>query len=307
MNIHTPVLLSQIKKFLLEHKLKNKVFFDATLGGGGYTELFLNFGSCVSCDLDIEAIKIGTERFSSSISNHTLTLIHSSFDKALSLYEDEYFDCIVADLGYSSNQLEFSGKGFSYLKTDEPLDLRYNTKDSLPCWHKIICVKDVDKLRKTIFTYSGESHSKRIAEEIFLLRQDRQKENPITVGETVEAITRCIPQKERKHTNSILSRVWQALRIWTNNEFEILDKFLDLSINKVKHNGYIIVVTFHSLEDKHVTKFMRKISRPYSIDDFGNKQQDYQLITKKQTKPSSHEIEENPRSRSASMRILKKL
>jgi len=308
-NHHKPVLIDDIITFINKvSDCDNRcIFFDGTFGGGGYTRQLLNLGRVFSCDSDQNAVDRGVEMFSEELKCRSLELKNKRFDNYIKEFEDEYFDFVVADLGFSSNQLSQSDRGFSYKNLSQSLDLRYDSESGRPCWKLLYGVKTVDNLRKVIYTYSGEEYSKRIAQTLFDLIKSKEFGAELTVGEVVNAVKSAIPDRHKKHSNAILSRVWQALRIWTNDEFEVLNEFLNTSIHKVKHNGYIMIVCFHSLEDKIVTKFMRSAARPIEMDDFGNKEQFYDIITKKPIVPSTTEIEQNVRSRSATLRILKKI
>jgi len=298
-NLHIPVLLEPILEFLPGTNLK---IFDGTFGGGGYTKAFLERGNSVwASDWDASVV----EKFASI--DPKLTLINSSFADYIATFENGFFDVIVLDLGFSSNQLEFSGRGFSYQKDDEELDLRYNEGTGKPAWEKLFRLKDNAEFVKVLFNYSGEKLSKRIADIVFDdILENRNMASPLTVGEFKNWVVAAIPAKFKKHTNGILSRVWQALRIWVNNEFDQIERFLPVACDKLKPGGQLMIVTFHSLEDKIVTKFMRTLARPVEIDTFGNKAQAFKILTPKMIEPSEAEVLANSRSRSSGLRVLVK-
>lgn len=314
-NHHTPVLLKEVDSFLelnITNESRTKLF-DGTLGGGGYSFNFLKKGwEVYSCDLDSEAIskfkyKIESEKI--PLENSHLT--NSNFSKYIQEFEPNFFDGIVLDLGFSSNQLESSQRGFSYLKPDDYLDLRYDFGSLKPCWKMLYETRSAENLGKILFTYSGEELSFRIARSLISLIDAKKleselKQDPIKVSEVVKAIEQAIPAKFRPKRNAILSRTWQALRIWTNKEFENLELFLSFSLSKLRLGGKLAVVSFHSLEDKIVTKFMRKASILMEVDDFGNKKSDYKVLTNKAVLPSPEEVSNNPRSRSAMLRVIEK-
>ncbi len=301
-NQHIPVLITEIVKIIRE-KLdftKKLIIFDGTFGGGGYSQVFLrNKWMVFACDLDLSVIE---KCNLNALQN--LTLQHSNFADYIETFDDGFFDVIVLDLGFSSNQLATSQRGFSYLSHKDIFDLRYDQTQGQSVWQKIRGLKTPFELQKIIYTYSGERLSKKIAQNLFNLAKKRDS---VIVGEIVESILEIIPQKFFHQTNSILSRVWQALRVWTNDEFDSLERFLKVAPNKIKVGGLIMIVSFNSLEDKLVTKFMRQISKPVEIDNFGNKIQNFKLLTKKPIKPTPQEIKENIRSRSAMLRILQKI
>jgi 16S rRNA (cytosine1402-N4)-methyltransferase len=296
-NNHIPVLLESIKIYLPV----SGIAFDGTFGGGGYTNAFLDHGLEVyASDLDETTI----QRRSDLADNPKLHFIHDNFATAITSFSDNSLNFITLDLGFSSNQLEDGDRGFSYLKPDEIFDLRYDISSGVPCWQKLSRLSTSDELSRILFNYSGESLSRRIAESLF--KSLHRMEIQITVGEVSEQIIAVIPQKFMRSKNAILSRIWQALRIWTNDEFKSIENFLPVALQKLTPGGVLAIVCFHSLEDKLVTKFMRTVSTPEIIDDFGNKKQDYTMLSSKAIIPTEQEIDNNPRSRSATLRVLKR-
>lgn len=309
-NVHVPVMLDEVENYLFNEDFTAKKVFDGTFGGGGYTKSFLEKGAQVwACDLDGTAI----ERFLGNSDENDLTLAESNYAEYITTFEDGFFDGIVLDLGFSSNQLAFSGRGFSYQNKEEILDLRYDDTRGLPAWKKMAKLKDFKDLGKVLYEYSGEKLAGKISRSLFEFRYDLvlskkvKKGEGLTVGEVVDIIVEAIPKKFQNKTNAILSRIWQAMRIWVNNEFESIERFLPKAINKLKPGGRLCIVSFHSLEDKIITKFMRRVSKPITVDDYGNKEWDYELLTKKALKPSEDEVEANPRSRSAVLRVLRRV
>ena len=309
-NIHKPVLIQDLLKKLAEiwksDIWSGKVVFDGTFGGGGYSQEFLQKNSQVfACDKDIYAVKLGEKKFAKFIENDSLKLAEIDFLEYLKKFKEDYFDLIVLDLGFSSNQLEFSKRGFSFLKQDEEFDLRFSLDNPSPCWQKIKNLKKPEYLKKIIYTNSGEISSGRIAKTIYQTIRSKKNTEITTVGDIVKALDEEILNKKTiKQRAQILARVWQALRIWTNRELEILENFIDQSISRLRPNGVLAIVSFHSLEDKIVTKKMRYFSKPMDIDEFGNKTEKFILLTPKAIQPSDQEIEENTRSRSAKLRMM---
>ena len=313
MNYHIPVLLTEVVDQLILSRVetlpKEIKFFDGTLGGGGYSQKLLEVAdenklklNLFASDLDKGAI----ERVNSYIKipkNSQFTTIHDNFASAIEHFEDKSMDGICVDLGFSSNQLEISGRGFAYLKPDEPLDLRYDIEETDSCSQKLLKLKSADELAKALYHYSGEPYSRRIAELIY----DLNKKTPWTVQEMIDIVLEVLPAKAMKYKNPTLSRVWQGLRIWTNDEFGSLEKFLPLALNKIKVNGRLAVVCFHSLEDKIVTNYFRGMSKAINTDKFGNKTFEYKIITTKGIQPSEREVAENNRSRSAILRVIERI
>jgi 16S rRNA (cytosine1402-N4)-methyltransferase len=300
-NNHKPVLIDSIAHYIPLNS--NFTIFDGTFGGGGYTDRFLISGAHVyACDLDNTAIDYYN---SNHTKNSSLELVNNNFSEYIKTFRDSFFDIMVADLGYSSNQLDFSDRGFSYMKLEDPFDLRYDLDTGIPVYKKIRQLVSSHELGKIIFQYSGETFSNRISQRLFTYISSNTTE--IIVLDVVKEIEASIPAKFLHKKNAILSRVWQALRIWVNNEFDHLEDFLNISLEKLKPEGMIMITCFNSLEDKIVTQYMRKMSKKNVIDDFGNTQQFYELITKKAITPSEEEVSNNIRSRSATLRILKKI
>lgn len=296
-NHHVPVLLSAVlSRIKIELSEKSPTIFDATLGGGGYSLAFLDQGYKVyGSDLDAPVVNTLNEKFSAG----KFEAYQGNFSEVIDRFQNGFFDVIVADLGYSSNQLEDSGRGFSYLKPAEDFDLRYDSRRGDPAY-AVLSQLEEKELGQVIYRNSGEALSIRIARSL-------KANSPQKVGEVVTAVRQAIPAKFYRKQNAVLSRVWQALRIEVNREFQNLELFLERSLSKLNPGGLLMVVSFHSLEDKIVTKFMRARAKPVSEDMYGNKTYTYEFLTKKPLLPSTEEVENNVRARSATLRILKKL
>jgi 16S rRNA (cytosine1402-N4)-methyltransferase len=313
-NTHVPVLISEVSDYLLAQKLetyKNQSvnLFDGTLGGGGYTQYFIDYSkdnqidlNQYSSDLDQGAI----DRVLSYLKcpdNLNLELRNGNFAEVITTFEDQFFDGIVVDLGFSSNQLEVDQRGFSYQQGDQELDLRYSVDTSNSCSYKLLRLHDWQQLGKILYNYSGEDLAAKIAKAIY----NSNKKTPWTVQEMVDIVISVIPAVALKRKNQILSRVWQALRIWTNDEFASLESFIVCAKDKLKIGGRLVVVSFHSLEDKIVTNYFRQLSKAVTEDIYGNKEYDFKIINARPIVPTAQEIEANPRSRSAVMRVLERL
>ena len=297
-NLHVSVLAKEVLELVPESA---KIAFDGTLGGGGHTRLLLEKKlHVVASDLDAKAIELVTGTLAEDLALR-LETVHMSFVDALK-FQDRKFDFILADLGFSSNQLDNSGRGFSYLKRDDLLDLRYDRTSGTACWKRMKKIGPKD-ITNVIYRNSGEALAGKIGVAFSnVLAEHREP----TVGDFVDAIDAIIPNFLKKKTNSILSRVWQALRIWTNFELELLTQFLQLIPDKLNTNGVAAIICFHSLEDKLVTKFFRSISAPIVIDAYGNTEHKFELLTKKPIIPSVEEVANNVRSRSAMLRAVHK-
>lgn len=313
-NTHVPVLIQEVNDYLLGQKKKSIQgqqinLFDGTLGGGGYTQYFIDYCNVnkirlnqYSSDLDQGAI----DRVYSYIncpSDINLELRNGNFAEVITTFEDQFFDGIVVDLGFSSNQLEVDQRGFSYQHSDQELDLRYSIDVTHSCSYRLLRLHDWQQLGKILYNYSGEDLAAKIAKAIY----NTNKKTPWTVHEMVDVVISVIPAVALKRKNQILSRVWQALRIWTNDEFASLESFIVKAKDKLKIGGRLVVVSFHSLEDKIVTNYFRQLSKAVTEDIYGNKEYDFKIINARPIVPTSLEIENNPRSRSAVMRVLERL
>ncbi|MBC7406401.1 MAG: 16S rRNA (cytosine(1402)-N(4))-methyltransferase [Candidatus Parcubacteria bacterium] len=337
--------ISNLEVLILRHldlktKLPSKVWqvFDGTLGGGGYTiaiiALFQKYKQnyqLYACDLDSVAIdRVGlrlqeelgfckkTKDIPGFITKHQLDfglksklvqevcLIQGNFADVVNQFLDGSMDYLILDLGFSSNQLELDHRGLSYLQESDSLDLRYDQDSRVePLWLKLKHIKGHQELTKVLFNSSGEKLSPRIAGRII---EARGRGTTLeTVADLVAVVTDSIPKIMYKNRYGILSRVWQALRIWVNGEFEALEAFLPISQDKLVVGGRLAIVSFHSLEDKIVAKNFRLVSQGQEIDDYGNKEFDFKHLTARALLPLEAEIEANARSRSATMRTLERV
>jgi 16S rRNA (cytosine1402-N4)-methyltransferase len=306
-NTHIPVLMNEVIEKIWQKNLDSKIYIDGTFGGGGYTNLLdtisNNQAQITTCDLDSLVFDNFLEH--NQINNQNIKFINANFSDLVEDFSDGSVAGMMLDLGFNSNQLIVSNRGFSYLQKDDVLDLRYDISQGMPLWQKLIKLKNDSVLRDIIYQYSGEELSARIARVVYNYLGDGQV--IYKVNDLVNVVSSAIPAKFQKKQYSILSRVWQALRIWTNDEFASLEKFLQIAPSKLIKGGRIAIVCFHSLEDKIVTKQMRNLAKPVLVDEFGNKVEYFKFLTPKAILPTKEEIETNPRSRSATLRILEKL
>jgi 16S rRNA (cytosine1402-N4)-methyltransferase len=295
MNKHIPVLLDPIIGFYKMYNQGSKVF-DGTFGGGGYSQAFVNLGAFVDAsDLDNNALD---RAFKSDL----LNLKQGNFADVIGNYDNSTFDMIVVDLGFSNNQLLIDDKGFSYQKKDQVLDLRYDNEQGQSASDYLL-THDYDAIRRVLFDNSGEQFSNKIATKIV---EKREKMQTIKVSDLEAWVVEAIPMKFYNKRNQVLSRVWQALRIHINQEFDSLRRFLETAPNKLKVGGVLCVVNFHSLEDKITTKKFRDLAQFHDLDNYGNKYQNYELLSKKPIVPDEAELDMNQQSRSATLRVIRK-
>jgi 16S rRNA (cytosine1402-N4)-methyltransferase len=286
------------------------VYIDCTFGRGGHSGLILSQlsenGRLIAIDRDPTAIK-AAEKFS----NDSRFLIeHEGFADLQNIAEKhqllEKVDGILLDLGVSSPQLDEAERGFSFMK-DGPLDMRMDTSRGQTAaeW---IATADVEDITWVLRTFGEEKHAWRIANAIV----DTREETPYTrTSELAKIIKTTAPQREiKKHP---ATRSFQAIRMYINSELEQIEKVLAASLSVLAENGRLVVISFHSLEDRLVKQFMKKHSQgkkvprglPISEEEL-NKGKKLALVGRKQ-KPSLNEVEENKRSRSSVMRVSVRL
>ena len=228
-------------------------------------------------------------------------------DNILSDLDIEKVDGILMDLGVSSYQLDEASRGFSYMQ-DAPLDMRMNRDNDFSAYD-IVNNYSEEQLYKIIKDYGEERFAKRIANFIVNAREI----NPIqTTLELVEIIKNAIPAKARREGPHPAKRTFQAIRIEVNSELKILNKTIEDGVERLNKGGRMVIITFHSLEDRIVKLKYRELENPCTCPkEFPmcvcGKKPTIKVLTRKGLAPSKEEIEENPRSRSAKVRILEKI
>lgn len=274
------------------------IYVDGTLGGGGHTEQICKVApgsTIIGIDADSEAI----ERSKARLAGFPCKLITSlnfndKIDEILNENEIEEVDGVLLDLGMSSDQLDRSGRGFSFLR-DEPLKMTMQSeisKDDLDAY-KIVNHFNEEQLATIIYGYGEETYSRRIAKGIVEAREISEIK---TTGQLADIIKKSVPFKYRIGKTHPATKTFQALRISVNDELERLETTLEKSFNRLKKGGRLSVISFHSLEDRIVKRF----AKAKYDEGLAN------LITKKPTIPTLEEIKENPRARSAKLRIIEK-
>ncbi len=286
---HTPVLLQETIEFL--DVQSGKRYIDATLGGGGHTEAILKLGGTVlGIDTDEEAVTHVQEKL--KIKNEKIKITKGNFrniDEIARVNGFENVDGILFDLGVSSHQFDSAERGFSFLKKG-PLDMRMDRRLGVTAKDLLAVLSKTD-LAKLFIEYGEERFAHKIADAIVKRREIK----PIESTEELEALIRMVvPKKEVIHPGT---RVFQALRIAVNTELENIEEALPKAIELVHVKGRIAVISFHSLEDRIV----KRTFADWEENNIGN------ILTKKPVIPSEKEIAENPRSRSAKLRVFEKI
>lgn len=287
-------------------------YVDGTLGGAGHASavcsLLSEKGHFIGIDQDNNALTVSRERLGGV--KPQVTLVKSNFVDVSSVLHElniEGIDGMLIDLGVSSHQLDEPSRGFSYMH-DAPLDMRMNQDVSLSAY-QIVNQMSEDELEHIIKDYGEERWAKRIASFIVT---EREKKPIETTFELVEIIKKAIPQGARKDGPHPAKRTFQAIRIAVNRELEVIEPTIRDVVGKLNKGGRLCIITFHSLEDrivKHVFKDLEDpciCSKALPVCVCGRKPQG-KVITRKPILPSDEEIEVNPRSRSAKLRIIEKI
>ena len=296
---HVPVLIDKIVEFL--DLLENpRIIVDATLGLGGYTEAILSRYpevSVLGIDQDAAAIERARNRLTDFASR--VTFYHGNFRDLEMIFQEwgKEADCVIFDLGVSNMQLIDGDRGFSYMK-EGPLDMRMDRKspgETDLTAAEVVNSYSVEELADIFRSLGEERYSRLIARGIVEYRQE--KDDILTTAELVNAIRTTLPQPvQRKMGKHPARRVFQALRIYVNQELEALEEGIDGSVKICGEGGLIIAVSYHSLEDRIVKKTFR------GWRDLKKGK----ILTKKPIEPSEDEIERNYKSRSAKMRVFRK-
>ena len=303
---HTPVLLKESTDYLVTDK--DGVYFEGTLGFGGHTQEIFNSlskkGCMISTDVDQSAFNFCREKFKDEqrvkLYNFNFTLV----DVIAKIESLEFFDGILADLGVSSFQLDNAAAGFSYSVNSE-LDLRLD-KSLRKTAADFINQESEEKIANVIFEFGEEKNSRRIAHYISETRKDKRIETTDELKKIISSVT------NPKYLTKTLSRVFQALRIYVNDELSSLKSFLENSVPVLKTGGRLVVISYHSLEDRIVKEFFKyeNLSCICSHDApicTCSKVKRLKIITKKPITPSESEIKKNKRARSAKLRVAERV
>ncbi len=304
-NYHVPVLLKESIEAL---NIKPQgIYVDATFGGGGHTAEMLKKGKAVKIfgfDQDTQALNEGTALQKKY--PEQLILFHDNFKNLrtrLALERTRYIDGILFDLGVSSHQINEAERGFSFSQEGR-LDMRMNKEQEFTA-SDVVNDFSYEEIRNILFEYGEERESGRIARAILRERTNSRIETTLQLADIIEHNTNAKQKVKAK------ARVFQALRIFVNGEMESLKKALEDSVKMLNPGGRIVVISYHSLEDRLVKKFFKyeekdcicPVNFPKCICD---KRSTLKIINKKPILPSADEIEINSRARSAKLRIAEK-
>ena len=282
-------------------------YIDATMGGAGHSsgicEKLSEKGVFIGVDRDSEAFKIAKERLSGfSCQKH---FINANFCE-IGEHTDLKADGILADLGVSSYQLDNVERGFTY-RFDTKLDMRMNPESDFSAYN-VVNEYDFRELCRVINDYGEEKFARKIAENIV----ESRKNSPIeTTGELIEIIRKSVPAKSAREKHPA-KRTFQALRIEVNDELGSLKKGLESFFDLLKPGGRMCIITFHSLEDRIVKEYFKSLThvctcpKDFPVCVCGNTPK-AKIITRKPINPTEEELNENPRSHSAHLRVIEKL
>ena len=301
---HQPIMAREILAAL--EPVKGKQIFDGTLGGGGHSEVFLERGAhVVGCDQDAEALEYAERRLAQY--GDCFLPVRGNFSEMDSLLRTlgiDRVDGVLMDLGVSSHQLDEPSRWFSF-RQDGPLDMRmdnradFSARDLVNDW-------DEAEMVRIFRDYGEEKRAVRAAKEIVKAREQKAIETTLQLAEIIE---RAVPRVSGKHP---ATRVFQAIRLAVNREIEVLEAALSKSLEVLSEGGVLAVISFHSLEDRMVKRFMRRhstpfIDRPEWPEPKENLDYCLTLPSRRAISPSDVEIETNPRARSAKLRVAVKL
>jgi 16S rRNA (cytosine1402-N4)-methyltransferase len=285
---HQPVMVAEV----LEHLEPSRggLFIDCTVGLGGHARALLEGGASRLIGLDRDPAAIAAARSALSGFGDRVDVVHADYRRLNAVLDERgvtKVDGVLVDLGVSSMQLDAPGRGFSF-RQDAPLDMRMDTTAG-PTAAEAIREVDERTLADVIYEFGEERHSRRVARAIVAARVQAPIE---TTGRLADIVRRAIPRKGYSRIDPA-TRTFQAIRIWVNRELEGLDAFLGDEARRLAVDGRMVVITFHSLEDRIAKHTLRALQN----EDFG-----LRIRTKRPMVPGEAEVERNPRARSAKLR-----
>ncbi|KAJ1455108.1 ribosomal RNA small subunit methyltransferase H [Pelagophyceae sp. CCMP2097] len=300
-------MLKEVCEWLVTEK--DGLYVDGTLGGGGHSAALLaalkNLGRVVGVDQDADAIATATAR----IASDRFRAVRSNFDGGIeAACGGELADGVLLDLGVSSHQLDAAARGFS-LRFDGPLDMRMNAEASSLTAHDVVNTYEERALKDLIRAGSDEAHAGRIAKAIIAARPlERTTQLATVIAAAVPYKKKISPVADEMMRKKTVARVFQAIRIRVNDEFGALERTLLALPSFVKPGGRVVVLAYHSLEDRRVKRILRSgsLSGECPTDVFGNRLSPWKVIARGALTPSEAELERNGRARSVRMRVAER-
>ena len=286
-------------------------YIDGTAGGGGHSSEIakrLDSGRLIAIDQDEAAIMAATARLEPLGKN--VRVVRSNFCEISRVCDDlgiEKIDGVLLDLGVSSYQLDTPERGFSY-NSDAPLDMRMDKRKTLSAY-EVVNNYSAEELRRILYEYGEERFAPKIAAAIV---REREKKPIETTAELTNIIKYAMPPAAREGGHHPAKRSFQAIRIEVNGELDVIEPAIRASVERLSSGGRIAIITFHSLEDRIVKQAFASLAsgctcpKEFPVCVCGNKPK-VRLVNRKPILPSKEELEENPRSRSAKLRVAEKL
>ena len=292
--MHEPVMVAEV----LEHlePARGGVFVDCTVGLGGHARALLEAGASRLIGFDRDPAALEQARAALSGFGDRVDLVHSDFRRLADVLATRGIakvDGLLADLGVSSMQLDAAGRGFSF-RRDERLDMRMDTSSGPDAAEALKTIGERE-LADVIYEFGEERYSRRIARAIV---EARGRGDVDTTGKLAEIVRRAVPRKGYQRIDPA-TRTFQAIRIWVNRELEGLDAFLSDAASRLAPGGRMVVITFHSLEDRIVKHTLRAMQAQQEMG--------IAVRTKRPVVPTEAEVERNPRARSAKLRAAERV
>ena len=303
---HIPVLLKEATTYFITNP--HGIYVDGTVGGGGHAEYILKnhkkIKQYIAIDQDREALQVAEKRLNDFRQIHFRHSNFSQFDRVLKELNLPVIDGFLLDLGVASYQIETVNRGFSYMQSS-PLDMRMNQEDQMTA-ADIVNDWSEQELARIFYEYGEEKKSRQIARSIVFLRNKA----PITSSEQLKKIVGRVIHP--RFAVKSYARIFQALRIAVNQELDHLQTFLKKSMHFLNSGGRIVIISYHSLEDRMVKKFFKTLAFPCTCppefpECVCGKNPVLKIITKKPVRAGSEEMAVNPRSRSALLRVGEKI
>ena len=292
--VHVPVLTAEVLRQLRPEP--GGVFVDCTVGLGGHTRALLDAGATRVIGLDRDEEALAQARATLSAFADRVDLVHADYRTLEDVLDGrgvERVDGALADLGVSSMQFDEPGRGFSFQR-DEPLDMRMD-RTSATTAASLVAGSTEQELADTIYAYGEERFSRRIARALVAAR----REAPIdTTGRLAAIVRRAVPTRGYQRIDPA-TRTFQALRIWVNRELDGLDRFLEAAVRRLRVGARLVIISFHSLEDRIVKHTLRTLAQGQSAV--------LKVLTKKPVVADEDEVQRNPRARSAKLRAIERL
>jgi 16S rRNA (cytosine1402-N4)-methyltransferase len=291
---HIPVLTAEALAYLRPEQ--GGLFVDCTVGLGGHSKALLEHGAerIIGFDRDLEALASARETLAPWAGR--VELVHADYrniNESLDARGVTAIDGALADLGVSSLQFDGAGRGFSFQR-DEPLDMRMD-RSAGETAADLVARATEEELANAIYGYGEERFSRRIAR---ALVEERSQQRIDTTGRLAEIVRRSVPRRGYQRIDPA-TRTFQALRIWVNRELDGLDRFLQSAARRLREGARLVVISFHSLEDRIVKHTFRALAQ--------GREAAIRILTKRPLVAGDEEVERNPRSRSAKLRAVERL